>query len=66
MAKKATSGSYNKLKVIYPTDDLMAEAFGVTRQNILNWKTNGIPAGRALEVEKKTKGKVTAMDVLKG
>ena len=38
----------------------------LSRHEVGRWKRKGIPAGRALEVEKKTKGKITAIDVLRG
>jgi len=58
--------AFKKLHDYYGSHDAIAEAFKVERQNVTHWKKKGIPAKRALEVEKKTKGAVTAMDVLKG
>lgn len=57
---------FDKLHDYYKTHDAIALAFKVTRQNITAWKKNGIPVNRALEVEKKTRGTITAMDVLRG
>jgi hypothetical protein len=58
--------AFDKLHDYYKTHDAIAAAYKVTRQNITLWKKNGIPANRALEIENKTGGKVTAMDVLRG
>ena len=58
--------AFEKLHEIYKTHDAIGEAFNVTRQNVGLWKKNGIPSNRALEIEKKTKGAITAMDVLRG
>jgi len=57
---------FEKLHRIYKTHDAIAAAFGLTRQGVGRWKRKGIPTRRALEVEKKTKGKITAIDVLRG
>ena len=58
--------AFEKLHDYYKTHDAIAAAFKVSRQNITLWKRNGIPVHRALEIEKKTRGKITAMDVLRG
>ena len=58
--------AFDKLLRFYKTHDGIATAFNVTRQNITAWKKNGIPTGRAIEVEKNTRGAVTAMDILRG
>jgi len=58
--------AFKKLHDYFKTHDKIAEVFNVERQAVTHWKRDGIPAKRALEVEKKTKGAVTAMDVLKG
>ena len=58
--------AFEKLHDYYRTHDAIALAFKVSRTNITAWKKKGIPFKRALEVEKKTRGAVTAMDVLKG
>ena len=55
---------FEKLKEIIGSDENIAELFGMKRQAVLYWKQNGIPTDRALEVEKKTNGKITAMEVL--
>lgn len=57
---------FEKLHRIYKTHDAIAAEFRLTRQGVGRWKRKGIPAGRALEVEKKTNGKITAIDVLMG
>ena len=58
--------AYEKLHEIYGTQEKIAKAFKVTRNAITIWKRTGIPAIRAAEVEKVTKGKVTILDVIKG
>ena len=58
--------AFEKLYAIYKTHDAIADAFKLTRQGVGFWKKKGIPNDRALEIEKVTKGKVTALDVLKG
>ena len=57
---------FDKLHRYYKTHDAIAKAFGMKRQGVTYWKKNGIPTDRALEVEKKTKGAITALDVLNG
>ena len=57
---------FERLHEIYKTHDAIASAFKMTRNNVTAWKQNGIPANRALEIEKKTRGAITAMDVLRG
>ena len=58
--------AFEKLHDYYKTHDAIALAFKMKRQGVTYWKRFGIPTDRALEVEKKTKGFVTAMDVLRG
>jgi hypothetical protein len=58
--------AFEKLHDYFKTQDAIALAFKLKRQSITYWKMNGIPTERALEVEKKTKGAITAMDVLRG
>jgi GTP1/Obg family GTP-binding protein len=58
--------AFEKLHGIYKTQEGIAKAFKVTRQTIGLWKRDGVPAIRAAEVEKVTKGKVTILDVIKG
>lgn len=58
--------SFDKLMKIYKTHEAIAQAFKVERQAITRWKRFGIPAKRAIEVERKTKGVISAMDVLRG
>ena len=55
-----------KLKELLGSDDNIANAFNIKRQAVIYWKKHGIPASRSLQVEKITKGKITAIDVLKG
>lgn len=58
--------AFQKLHDIYKTQDAIAKAFKVKRQTVGLWKKDGIPAIRAAQVEKITKGKVTILDVIKG
>lgn len=64
--KEGYMTAFEKLHEIYKTQEAIADVFKLTRQGVGQWKRKGIPANRALEVEKKTKGKITAIDVLKG
>lgn len=43
----------------------IAAQFNVTREAIRLWMKNGIPPNRALEVEERTSGYVTASDILR-
>lgn len=58
--------AYEKLHQIYGTQEAIAKAFKVERNTVTFWKKNGIPAIRAKQVEKITKGKVTILDVIQG
>ena len=58
--------AFEKLHDYYKTHEAIAFAFKMKPQAVTYWKKFGIPTERALEVERKTKGFVTAMDVLKG
>jgi len=58
--------AFEKLHKHFGTHEKIAQAFGVKPQAMTYWKREGVPTDRAMEVEKKTKGKVTALDVLKG
>ncbi len=42
-----------------------ARAFKTSRQAILHWRKRGVPKKRALEIERETKGRVTALEVLR-
>lgn len=42
-----------------------AHGMGVTTETIRLWLKNGIPLDRAIEVERKTRGFVTAEEILK-
>lgn len=57
---------FDKLHDYYKTHEAISKAFDMSRQAVTLWKRNGIPVNRALEVEKKTRGAITAMDVLRG
>jgi hypothetical protein len=57
---------FEKLHEHYKNHEAIAKAFKMTHQGVSLWKKNGIPANRALEIEKKTLGVITAMDVLRG
>jgi hypothetical protein len=56
---------FEKLHEHYKSHDEIARVFNMTRQAVTLWKQKGIPCNRALEVEKKTRGTITAMDVLR-
>ena len=56
--------AFEKLHQIYGTQEAIAKAFKVKRQTVGVWKKSGIPAKRAKQVEKVTKGKVTILDVI--
>lgn len=58
--------AFEKLITFYATHEAIAKAFKVKRQAITRWKKDGIPTKRAIEVERKTKGAISAMDVLRG
>ena len=58
--------AFEKLHDIYKTQDAIAKAFKVKRQTVGLWKRDGIPAIRAKEVQRITKGKVTILDVIGG
>ena len=58
--------AFEKLYKYFKTHEAIAKAFKMERQNVTYWKQNGIPTDRAIEVQKKTKGAVSVMDVLKG
>ena len=56
--------AFEKLLAIYGTHEKLAKAFKVKTQAMTYWKKNGVPAIRAKQVEKVTKGEVTMIDVL--
>ena len=64
--KEENMNAFKKLHAHFKTHDAIAETFKLTRQGVSYWKKIGIPTKRAKEVEKKTKGAVTAMEVLGG
>ena len=41
----------------------MAEALGVVRMTISQWKVRGVPPHRAVDIEKATKGAVTRQEL---
>ena len=41
----------------------LARALGVTRVAVTLWGTEGIPAGRAIQIERITGGKFKAVDI---
>lgn len=57
---------FEKLHKYFRTHEAIAKAFKIRRQGVTYWKKNGIPTNRALEIEKKTAGEITALDVLRG
>lgn len=44
---------------------LAADAFGITTEAIRKWLLKGIPLNRAIDVEKRTDGFVTAEEILR-
>jgi DNA-binding transcriptional regulator YdaS (Cro superfamily) len=57
---------FGRLVDLYKTQAAAAGALGVSRQAFFRWKKAGkIPPSRALDVEEKTRGFVTAKDVLR-
>ena len=57
---------FERLHDHFKTHEAIAKAFNMERTNVTAWKQRGIPSNRALEIEKKTKGVISAMDVLRG
>lgn len=43
----------------------LAEILGVDKSAVTQWKTDGMPAFRAVQIEKLTEGKFRAVDILK-
>ena len=43
----------------------LAEALGIDKSAVTQWKTEGVPAFRAVQIEKLTQGKFRAVDILK-
>lgn len=55
----------DKLLLIYGSRSKAAKALGVAYETVRLWCLNGIPIGAALRVEKKTRGEITAEQVVK-
>jgi predicted GIY-YIG superfamily endonuclease len=58
--------AYDKLIEFYGTKEDIAIDLDLKVSEVKKWRNIGIPCNRALEVEKKTRGAITAMDVLRG
>ena len=56
--------SYEKLVEHFKTASALASAVGVGRAAISRWKDEGIPPGRALQLERVSGGVVTAQEIL--
>lgn len=48
----------------FKSKTLTAEAFGIGREALRLWRTNGIPLSRALDVENVMLGEITAEEVI--
>lgn len=44
---------------------VLAETLGVDKSAVTQWKKDGVPAFRAVQIEKLTNGKFKAVDILK-
>lgn len=55
---------YEKLVQHFGTPGAAASALKVRPQVVDNWRTRGLPRGRALEIEAITRGAITARDIL--
>ena len=54
-----------KFLLIFGTKTGAAKAFGVTYETIRLWCHEGLPLRRAVEIERKTHGDITAEEILK-
>lgn len=48
----------------FGTQSAMAEALGVDRAAVAQWKTDGIPPARAIQIETLTNGLCKAVDIV--
>lgn len=55
---------YDKLVSHFGGPSAAAEALRVRPQVVDNWKTRGLPRGRALDIEAATRGVISARDIL--
>lgn len=56
--------AFDKLVEHFGSTSAIADHYGVSGETVRLWKHNGLPPGRALEIERDTLGKVTIRDVL--
>lgn len=42
----------------------LARALGVEKPSVSHWLENGLPARRAIEIERLTEGKIKAVDIM--
>jgi DNA-binding transcriptional regulator YdaS (Cro superfamily) len=56
--------AFDKLVKHFGSPAEIADHYGVSGETVRLWKHNGLPANRALEIEKDTEGAVTIRDVL--
>lgn len=54
---------YYKIISHFGTQANLARALGVSRVAVTQWKTDGIPANQAIEIERITGGKFKAVDI---
>ena len=66
MNSNKTNTVFARVKEIFGSDDNIAEVFNIKRQAVFYWKRKGIPSKRAFEVQEKTQGKISAIEVLRG
>lgn len=60
----ASMSTFEKLVKHFGSAAAIAEHYGVKYETVRLWKHNGLPAIRALDFERDTKGKVTIREVL--
>lgn len=54
---------YNEIISHFGSHANLARALGVTRVAVTLWRTDGIPAQRAIQIERVTGGKFKAVDI---
>lgn len=56
--------AFDKLVKFFGSQAALADHYGVSGETVRLWKHNGLPANRALDFERDTKGAVTIREVL--
>jgi len=64
LLKDMKMNAYEKLEHIYGSGVKISKAFKVSRQAVDHWRSHGIPATRAKQVEEVTEGQITIIDVI--